>query len=130
MLFFFFSSRRRHTRCGRDWSSDVCSSDLTSIPKVNGRAFVTGAHKYTYDMKRPGMLWAKVLYPPQFEATLKSLDASAAEAIAGAKVVREGNFVAVAAPVPDMWGQALAALKAEWNPAIAEADIRSVYQYD
>src|SRR6266436_259645 len=29
MLFFFFSSRRRHTRCSRDWSSDVCSSDLT-----------------------------------------------------------------------------------------------------
>src|SRR5215813_5655427 len=28
MWFFFFSSRRRHTRCGRDWSSDVCSSDL------------------------------------------------------------------------------------------------------
>src|SRR6266498_2739951 len=25
---FFFSSRIRHTRCGRDWSSDVCSSDL------------------------------------------------------------------------------------------------------
>src|SRR5205809_911225 len=24
---FFFSSRRRHTRCSRDWSSDVCSSD-------------------------------------------------------------------------------------------------------
>src|SRR5690554_8219159 len=28
MVCFFFSSRRRHTRCGRDWSSDVCSSDL------------------------------------------------------------------------------------------------------
>src|SRR6266542_333551 len=27
-FFFFFSSRRRHTRCYRDWSSDVCSSDL------------------------------------------------------------------------------------------------------
>src|SRR6266702_5932484 len=27
-LFFFFSSRRRHTRWPRDWSSDVCSSDL------------------------------------------------------------------------------------------------------
>src|SRR5207245_8119473 len=26
--FFFFSSRRRHTRCYREWSSDVCSSDL------------------------------------------------------------------------------------------------------
>src|SRR5205809_4983272 len=27
LVVFFFSSRRRHTRCGRDWSSDVCSSD-------------------------------------------------------------------------------------------------------
>src|SRR3989449_8298335 len=27
---FFFSSRRRHTRCSRDWSSDVCSSDLAA----------------------------------------------------------------------------------------------------
>src|SRR6266542_1458454 len=29
--FFFFSSRRRHTRCYRDWSSDVCSSDLWKL---------------------------------------------------------------------------------------------------
>src|SRR5207245_3628343 len=32
---FFFSSRRRHTRCYRDWSSDVCSSDLSGLgPKA------------------------------------------------------------------------------------------------
>src|SRR5690606_41354121 len=31
MFFFFFSSRRRHTRFSRDWSSDVCSSDLLDI---------------------------------------------------------------------------------------------------
>src|SRR5205809_7755382 len=30
-FFFFFSSRRRHTRCSRDWSSDVCSSDLAGV---------------------------------------------------------------------------------------------------
>src|SRR5690554_3855831 len=36
--FFFFSSRRRHTRCGRDWSSDVCSSDLPQV----GAAFPAG----------------------------------------------------------------------------------------
>src|SRR5207245_4676107 len=30
-FFFFFSSRRRHTRCYRDWSSDVCSSDLHEV---------------------------------------------------------------------------------------------------
>src|SRR2546429_2694599 len=33
---FFFSSRRRHTRCSRDWSSDVCSSDLF---RCGGRQF-------------------------------------------------------------------------------------------
>src|SRR6266536_4149824 len=32
-FFFFFSSRRRHTRSTRDWSSDVCSSDLAFIGK-------------------------------------------------------------------------------------------------
>src|SRR5215475_5631282 len=32
MFFFFFSSRRRHTRFSRDWSSDVCSSDLPAQP--------------------------------------------------------------------------------------------------
>src|SRR2546422_1515684 len=31
LVFFFFSSRRRHTRCSRDWSSDVCSSDLSLL---------------------------------------------------------------------------------------------------
>src|SRR5207248_4975874 len=33
-VFFFFSSRRRHTRSYGDWSSDVCSSDLGSIRKA------------------------------------------------------------------------------------------------
>src|SRR3712207_6990482 len=32
---FFFSSRRRHTRYWRDWSSDVCSSDLSARPQVS-----------------------------------------------------------------------------------------------
>src|SRR6266496_464752 len=33
LLVFFFSSRRRHTRSLRDWSSDVCSSDLPAPPR-------------------------------------------------------------------------------------------------
>src|SRR5205809_5708712 len=33
---FFFSSRRRHTRCSRDWSSDVCSSDLVANANSGG----------------------------------------------------------------------------------------------
>src|SRR3989442_11285139 len=41
--FFFFSSRRRHTRCGRDWSSDVCSSDLFAFRCV----LVDASQRYT-----------------------------------------------------------------------------------
>src|SRR5699024_11407346 len=33
LFYFFFSSRRRHTRSKRDWSSDVCSSDLRNSEK-------------------------------------------------------------------------------------------------
>src|SRR5207247_2872289 len=41
-LFFFFSSRRRHTRSTRDWSSDVCSSDLDLVrdPRLRARGGV------------------------------------------------------------------------------------------
>src|SRR3712207_2747915 len=35
--FFFFSSRRRHTRYWRDWSSVVCSSDLAFLERFHGR---------------------------------------------------------------------------------------------
>src|SRR5256884_2246374 len=39
---FFFSSRRRHTRCSRDWSSDVCSSDLKLTA---GSGYRPGSHR-------------------------------------------------------------------------------------
>src|SRR5690606_39475617 len=42
---FFFSSRRRHTRFSRDWSSDVCSSDLP-VPS-NGRIGMTDLQNWT-----------------------------------------------------------------------------------
>src|SRR6266853_3702211 len=44
MLFFFFSSRRRHTRFDCDWSSDVCSSDLGGMDAVE-QALRSGATK-------------------------------------------------------------------------------------
>src|SRR5206468_5437574 len=47
-FFFFFSSRRRHTRSDRDWSSDVCSSDLVE----NARHYVDTGLPSDYDGKR------------------------------------------------------------------------------
>src|SRR3989442_11246653 len=53
-FFFFFSSRRRHTRCGRDWSSDVCSSDL--IMRVRGFTQDDGHVFCTEDQIQPEVL--------------------------------------------------------------------------
>src|SRR5699024_11754769 len=39
LLLFLFSSRRRHTRSKRDWSSDVCSSDLHGVGQLGSPGF-------------------------------------------------------------------------------------------
>src|SRR3712207_2270176 len=50
---FFFSSRRRHTRYWRDWSSDVCSSDLEGLLAVRGHAIGASALHATLDDLHP-----------------------------------------------------------------------------
>lgn len=87
----------------------------TAVPKAGGRDFVTGKHKYPSDIVRPGMMFGKVLRPQGFNATLVSLDTSGAEKIPGAKVVHDGNFIAVAAQ--DAWTaeRAVSALRATWS---------------
>jgi len=101
----------------------------TSVAKVGAREMVTGAHKYAYDVKRPGMLYGKVLYPPSFGATLQSLDSAAAEMMAGVTVVRDGDFVGVIAADPQTADKALTALKAEWTQKPAETSSTDVYAH-
>src|SRR5206468_7630737 len=48
---FFFSSRRRHTRSDRDWSSDVCSSDLAATP-VQNQIPINSSHHRSGDNSR------------------------------------------------------------------------------
>src|SRR5207249_8728084 len=52
---FFFSSRRRHTRSKRDWSSDVCSSDLTLDFRLSDQQleFQAKVHAFARDVIRP-----------------------------------------------------------------------------
>jgi isoquinoline 1-oxidoreductase len=87
----------------------------TSLSKVDGRAFVTGEHAYSADVKRPGMLHGKVLRPPTFKATLVSVDTRQAESMPGVTLVHEGDFVAVAAVNEQLADKALDLVKAEWK---------------
>jgi isoquinoline 1-oxidoreductase len=89
----------------------------TSVPKVDAKAFVTGAHQYTTDIQREGMLYGKVVRPSAFNATLVSADTKPAEAIAGVKVVTDGNFVGVAALDQQTATKAASAIVANWKAA-------------
>ncbi len=87
----------------------------TSVPKVDGHAFVTGRHDYVSDIKRDGMLYGRVLRPTAFGAALQSVDLSKAQAMPGIVAFHEGDFVAVAAPTRRDADRALAAITAEWK---------------
>jgi nicotinate dehydrogenase subunit B len=83
--------------------------------KLNGKSYVTGAHKYTSDLRLPGMLHGKVLRPAAYGAKLVSVDTKEAESRPGVVVVRDGDFVGVAAPTEFEAREALKAIKAEWT---------------
>jgi isoquinoline 1-oxidoreductase len=87
----------------------------TAVPKANGRDFVTGKHQYPSDITVPGIMFGKVLRATGYNATLDSIDTSAAEKMPGVKVVRDGDFIGVVAP--DEWTaeEALASIKAKWT---------------
>jgi isoquinoline 1-oxidoreductase len=85
------------------------------VKKADGRAYITGKHKYTSDVKLPGMLFGKVLRPAAFDAQLTSLDTAKAEAMEGVTVVHDGNFVGVAAPTDFAASKAVAAMRADWK---------------
>jgi nicotinate dehydrogenase subunit B len=87
------------------------------VPKVDGRDFVTGKHRYPSDFKLPDMLYGKVVRPPSFGASLVSFDAHAAEQIPGVTVVRDGDFLAVAAPSSALAQKAAATIHVEWKSA-------------
>jgi nicotinate dehydrogenase subunit B len=97
----------------------------TSVAKKNGRDFVTGAHKYPSDQSVPGMLYGKVVRPGAFHASLASCDTSAAEKMAGVTVVRDGDFVGVAAPERRIAERAAMAISAQWSapPQPSESEL-------
>ncbi len=98
--------------------------------RMDGHDKVTGRAKYAGDIRRPGMLYARILRPPSHGATRKSLDTSAAKAMEGVTVVEKDDLVAVLHADHEAAGKALALVKAEWDqPAAAAFDTESVGDY-
>jgi len=91
--------------------------------KVMGQSFtrrdavekVTGKAEFTADIRLPGMLIARLLRPSAHGATLKGLDTSAAEAIEGVRVVRDGDLIAVLHEKRHVADRALSMLKPDYS---------------
>ena len=94
-----------------------------SIEKVTGRA------KYAGDLREPGLLYARILRPPAHGAKLLSVDAAAAKNIPGARVVQDGDLVAVLHENREQAGRALDLVKAEWDKPEAKVDDTSIFDH-
>src|SRR5437899_4856966 len=74
LSFFFFSSRRRHTRCLSDWSSDVCSSDLIRKARLRDSLMAGGAAVDHVHSGEPDLINARAVIggqPLRIRATLR-----------------------------------------------------------
>lgn len=89
----------------------------TSVGKVGGNSVVTGEAKYPSDIRRPGMLYGKILRPISFGAKLKSIDLTVTTKMKDVVVVRDGDFVGCVAPTSWQASKARDAIAAtaEWE---------------
>jgi len=80
--------------------------------RLDTRELITGAHRFPSDIVRPGMLYGRVLRAPSYGAALDRVDLTEAQKMPGVTAVRDGGFVACAAPTTFAARKALAAISA------------------
>ena len=87
-----------------------------SVPQIESRAIVTGAKVYPSDTRVAGMRHAVVVRSPHHRATLTTVDATAAERLAGVRIVRDGDLLAAVADDPATARRAASLVRATWTP--------------
>jgi isoquinoline 1-oxidoreductase len=97
--------------------------------RTDARLKVTGKALFTGDIRKPGMLYARVLRPPSHDATLVSVDVSGAERIPGAIVIQEDDLIAVLHEKTELAEMALERISPEWSAPAPKVDNRSVFDY-
>lgn len=94
-----------------------------AVDKVTGRAQFAG------DIRRDGMVYARLLRPPAHGATLLDVDASGLAALPGATLVRDGELIAVLHATPDGAARGIEALEATWDTPQLDLDQDSIFQH-
>ena len=100
-----------------------------SYHRLDARQKVTGEAKFTGDLKVPGMVFARILRPPSHGAKLTSVDTSGAEEVVGAKVVRDGDLIAVLHENHDKADEAILKIKADYSYSELPVSDKTVFEY-
>jgi len=100
-----------------------------SAERTDGREKVTGEARYAGDVSFPDMLHARVLRPPAHGAKLADVDTASAAAIEGARVVRDGDLLAVLHEHPDLAEKALGLVKARFDTPAATVDDTTIFDH-
>ncbi|MGA7410014.1 MAG: molybdopterin cofactor-binding domain-containing protein [Bryobacteraceae bacterium] len=98
------------------------------LQRKDALAKVTGKAEFTADVRVPGMLYARILRPPAHGAKLKSVNTEAAEKT-GARVIRDGDLIAVLAERPDAAEHALGLVKAEFDTPKSNVDEKTIFAH-
>ena len=101
----------------------------SSPHRLDAHDKVNGAAKYAADIRRPGMLYARILRPPMHGAELTGFDTSALDSMPGVTVVHKGNLVAVLHADPQQADSALDKVKADWTRPAAQLDAESIFEH-
>ncbi len=101
----------------------------SSPRRLDGYEKVTGQAGFAGDIRRPGMLYARILRPPAHGATPTRIDTAAAELMPGVVVVNEDGLVAALAPDPETAAKALAAIDSEFAVPEATVDTESIFDH-
>ncbi|MDE3115700.1 MAG: molybdopterin-dependent oxidoreductase, partial [Pseudomonadota bacterium] len=100
-----------------------------SPKRLDGIEKVTGAAKYSADFRLPGMLYARILRPPQHDAALKHVDTAAAGKLPGTMVVRRTDLIAVLHADPETASEAFSKIAADWDRPASTLDQDTIFTH-
>jgi isoquinoline 1-oxidoreductase len=101
----------------------------TSPRRLDGLEKVTGAAKYTADIRVPGLLYARLLRPPTHGAILVQLDTSKVELLPGVTLVNQDGLIAVLHSDPETAEAALGQIKALWQASAADLNPETIHDH-
>jgi isoquinoline 1-oxidoreductase len=101
----------------------------TPVHKIDAADFVTGRHRYTPDVVRPGMHYGQIIRPDGYNARLVGLDDAKARAMPGVTVIHDGTFIGVVAPSERVARRAANAVVATWQIPAGQPSSDTIYEY-